>query len=180
MNLETLWLAYQSNLKAFLHKNVSNPNDVEDLLQEILIKTHQNLGQLKDSKKVKSWLFQIANHTIIDFYRKRGNAQDPVESELWYTQAEKEVFEQLSQCILPFINGLSDDEASLLRAIEIEGISQKAYAAQQGIKYSTLKSRVNKSRQNLYHLFNACCELPVNGSGQLVDFIARSKSCSNC
>ncbi|MCJ8272648.1 MAG: RNA polymerase sigma factor SigZ, partial [Psychrosphaera sp.] len=76
MNLETLWLAYQSNLKAFLHKNVSNPNDVEDLLQEILIKTHQNLGQLKDSKKVKSWLFQIANHTIIDFYRKRGNAQD--------------------------------------------------------------------------------------------------------
>lgn len=179
MQVETIWSEYQSSLKGFLHKNVSNPIDVEDLLQEILIKTYQNLSKVQDDKKIKSWLFQIANNSIIDFYRKRGRSVQLTGDDLWYAWEGGDVYQQLSQCILPFIKGLPDDEAELLIAIELEGVSQKEYAAQQGVKYSTLKSRVKKSRQHLYGLFSHCCDFSINSRGELTEFTWRSK-CSTC
>ena len=67
LNLEQVWAEYQQALKSFLHSKVNNTADVDDLLQEILIKTYQNLDKVQDVSSVKSWLFQLANHTIIDF-----------------------------------------------------------------------------------------------------------------
>lgn len=180
MNIEKIWLEYQAKLKAFLRKNVSNPADVDDLLQEILIKSYQNFNAVKDTKKVKSWLFQIANNTIIDFYRKRARAFDVTSNDLWYEDGEEEVLSQLSQCVLPFIKGLPDEEANLLIAIEIEGESQKQFSEKNNIKYSTLKSRVQKSRQMLFQLFNNCCELTIDQKGNLSGFQSKGKNCSNC
>jgi len=68
MNIEKIWLEYKTALQRFLHSKVSNEADVDDLLQEILIKTYSNLSTVKDQTSIKAWLFQIANHTIIDFY----------------------------------------------------------------------------------------------------------------
>ena len=175
MKIEAIWSAYQNNLKAFLHKNISNPTDVDDLLQEILLKSFQNLTKVKDSKKVKSWLFQIARNTIIDFYRKAKDSEEFDENSLWQSEQELSIFRELSQCILPFINELPAEEANLLRAIVIDGQSQKGYAKQHKIKYSTLKSRVQKSRQKLYSVFNNCCELSLGEHGNLINYQAKKQ-----
>lgn len=47
LKVEDIWAEYQSSLKAFLYKNVSNHADVDDLLQEILLITYQNLKRVK-------------------------------------------------------------------------------------------------------------------------------------
>jgi len=52
LSLEQVWGLYQQGLKKFLHSKVSNPDDVDDLQQEILIKTHQNLHTLKQRSRV--------------------------------------------------------------------------------------------------------------------------------
>jgi len=180
MNVETIWEEYQSNLKAFLYKNINNQADVDDLLQEILIKTYQNLHKVNDAKKVKSWLFQIANNSIIDFYRKSGKDKALKDNELWYNEPQEDVYQQMSQCVMPFINGLNEADKALLTAIEIEGLSQKAYAEKMGVKYSTLKSQVQKSRSQLYALFNQCCHLSLDKKGNLIDIESKTKSCNNC
>lgn len=180
MGIEEIWSEYQNSLKAFLYKNISNPSDAEDLLQDILIKTYQSIDNVKENHKIKSWIFQIANHAIIDFYRKQGVGSKVNGQQLWYQQDEKTLFNELSQCVTPFIKGLPDNEAELLTAIELEGVSQKEYAALKGIKYSTLKSRVKKSRQNLYQLFNQCCVLSINSKGNLVDYSPKKTACSSC
>ena len=41
LKLEDVWTQYQQAVKSFLHSKVSNPDDVDDLQQEILIKTYQ-------------------------------------------------------------------------------------------------------------------------------------------
>ncbi|MGF1695269.1 RNA polymerase sigma factor SigZ [Vibrio lamellibrachiae] len=179
MKIETVWSEYRASLKAFLHKNVSTPDDVDDLLQEILIKTYNNLGVIKDKKKIKSWLFQIANNTIIDFYRKNGKRTEEIEDHVWEAEPE-EVLQQLSSCVLPFIKGLPQEHADLLTKIEIEGVPQKEYAQTHGIKYSTLKSRVQKSRSMLHALFSDCCEFSIDAQGNLLDFQQKPKQCSGC
>ncbi|WP_019612859.1 RNA polymerase sigma factor SigZ [Psychromonas ossibalaenae] len=180
MNIEKICSEYQTSLKAFLHKNISNSDDVDDLLQEILIKTYHNLTTVHDSNKIKSWLFQVANNTIIDFYRQRGKGAELSQDKLWYSDTEENVLQQLSMCVVPFINELPREDAALLTAVEIDGISQKEYAEKIGMKYSTLKSRVQKSRKILHSLFNECCEFSIDNQGRVMNFQARKKKCSSC
>ncbi|NQY65864.1 MAG: RNA polymerase sigma factor SigZ [Alteromonadaceae bacterium] len=186
MNVEIIWKEYSARLKAFLFSNVSNPDDVEDLLQEILIKTYQHLDDIVEITKVKSWLFQVANNSIIDFYRKKAKdknldqGQNQDQDQLWYTEGDKSIYQNLSECILPFIQALPDDEAQMLISIEINGVSQKEYAEKNGMKYSTLKSRVQKSRDKINSLFKECCELSIDGQGNIMDFEPKGQHCKKC
>ena len=174
LNLEQVWAEYQQTLKAFLHSKVSNSADVDDLLQEILIKTFQNLHKVQDASSVKSWLFQLANNTIIDFYRKHARQQRDSKidaDDLWFADLDhNEEFKQnLSLCIEPFIQALPEQSAALLLAVDIKGQSQKEIAEAQNISYSTVKSRVQKSRGDLKNLFEQCCNLSLDKQGNVID-----------
>ena len=52
-----------------------------------------------------------------------------------------------------------------MKAIDIEGESQKEYAVRVGIKYLTLKSQVKKGRGELRNAFEKCCNLSLDSSG---------------
>lgn len=183
MQLEHLWSEYRSALKAFLHRKVNNPADVDDLLQDILIKTHKNLDKVRQASSVKAWLFQIANHSIIDFYRARarslGRLQELSADELWYSEPEQDIKTELSHCIEPFIQCLSASNAQLLTAIDLQGESQKQYAEELGISYSTLKSRVQKARAELRSLFDQCCYMELDSQGNLMEY-DRKQGCKDC
>ena len=180
MNLESIWQEYSTSLRGFLYSRVSNDADVEDLLQEVLIKTHQNLDTVKSSEKIKPWLFQLANNTIIDFYRKKGRARDVSASDLWYAENHVVVEQELAQCVEPFIRALPKKSADLLLAIDIEGQSQKDYAEKAGISYSTLKSQVQRGRAKLRTLIDDCCSLTLDRHGNVVEFQAKSGGCESC
>jgi len=180
MNIEQVWEEYRSSIKGFLHSKISDPDDVDDLLQEILIKTYKNLGSIKSESSVKSWVFQIAKNTIVDFYRKRSRSQGLQAEDLWYEDNEPETEHALSNCVAPFIKALPEDTAKMLLAIEIEGQSQKAYAKEQGISYSTLKSRVQSGRQKLFGLFGECCHLMLDNRGKVIGYEAKSVDCKSC
>lgn len=174
MQIEDIWAEYASALRRFLLGKVANEADAEDLLQEILIKTHKNLATLKDKGSIKSWLFQIANNTIIDFYRKRGRTQDIAPEHSRHSDEAVSGKDQMADCILPFINALPEGDAKLLKAIDIENQSQKAYAEQLGVSYSTLKSRVQKSRKLLRGLFDQCCHFDIDSRGNVYDYQVKS------
>ena len=186
MKLEEVWEQYRSALKAFLHSRVSNHADVDDLLQDILLKTHKGMKNLKDDDRVKSWLFQIAHRTVIDFYRKRGRTDENEkemeerESIAWYEREAGDAIDDLSHCIDPFIRALPGEFSQLLIAIDIEGRSQKEYAKESGISYSTLKSRVQKGRLELKKIFNQCCRYELDAQGHLLAFEPKTNQCKNC
>ena len=180
MNLESIWQEYSTSLRGFLYSRVSNDADVEDLLQEVLIKTHQNLDTVKSSEKIKPWLFQLANNTIIDFYRKKGRSRDISAADLWYADDDVVVEQALAQCVEPFIRALPKKSADLLLAIDIEGQSQKDYAEKAGISYSTIKSQVQRGRAKLRTLFDDCCSLTLDKHGNVVEFQAKSGGCDRC
>jgi len=176
MKIEDIWLEYRAALKRFLHAKVSNEADVEDLLQDILIKTYNNLDAVKAQKSVKSWLFQIANNTIIDYYRKQGRARAATIEDLLPHEGLPESKVDLSNCISPFINALPDEHASLLTAIDLNNQSQKQYAEQLGVSYSTLKSRVQKSRGLLKKVFDDCCHFKIDKIGNVYDYDVKTKN----
>lgn len=183
MNINEIWLQYRATLKSFLHARISDSDEVDDLLQEILIRTFNNLHTVKSQSSIKSWLFQIAQRVIIDFYRKQGKrekSRQRITDDLWYEQEDIDAQKALSACIEPFIHALQREEAELLTAIDIEGQSQKEYADNLGISYSTLKSRVQKARKALRRVFENCCHLSLDRHGNITDFDPKSSNCKNC
>lgn len=181
MDMEQIWRDYKSHLTAFLHAKISNPEDVEDLLQDILLKTHNNLDHIQSEDSLKPWLFQVANNAIIDFYRKNGRGLDLNPDDLWYGDEEEETVQQeLAKCIEPFIQALGNEETELLTEVELNGISQKAYAADHDLAYSTLKSRVQKGRKDLKALFVNCCNFSKDHQGNLLDYTPKEDSCEKC
>ena len=69
--------------------------------------------------------------------------------------------------------------AELLTAIELNGISQKDLAIEHGVSYSTLKSRVQKGRQQLRQLFEDCCQFSFDQHGNVIDYDSKS-NCKDC
>jgi RNA polymerase sigma-70 factor (ECF subfamily) len=180
LKIEQIWSQYRSSVKSFLHSRISNPAEVEDLLQEVLVKTYENLETVENQFSIKSWLFRIANNAIIDFYRRTGKSRNLSAEDLWYSAEDVDIKRELSNCIEPFISALPASTAEMLRAIDLEGKSQKAYAQELGISYSTLKSRVQNSRTQLRDLFGKCCHFSVDASGNLLDFDPKSNICKKC
>lgn len=174
MNIEHIWHEYRSSLHGFLSSKLSNPDDVDDLLQEILISSHNNLHKLSDKESLKPWLFRVAKNTLIDFYRKRGRIEGIGEEGLFLHEEDDKDVGGISDCLLPFIQELPEKHAQLLLDIDIHNVSQKDYAEKMDISYSTLKSRVQKSRQMLKGLYDECCVFEVDNNGKVIDYQQKS------
>ena len=77
-------------------------------------------------------------------YRKGARAKSVHPGDLWYANEDSEVRQDLERCVEPFIQSLPEETARMLTAIDLQGMSQRDYAEQHGLSYSTLKSRVPK------------------------------------
>ena len=73
--LEQLWSEFAIPLRAFLRGRVRSPADAEDLLQDVFLKVHQRIGDLRDAAKLEGWLYQIARNAVIDHYRRQRPAE---------------------------------------------------------------------------------------------------------
>jgi RNA polymerase sigma factor (sigma-70 family) len=51
---------------------VKNPEDRDDLVQEVLLRVHRGLGGLKGQTAPGPWIYSIAHNAIIDHWRKKG------------------------------------------------------------------------------------------------------------
>lgn len=137
MTLEQIWAQFGPELKAFIHSRLSNPADVEDVLQNVAVKAHENLGTLEKVDRVKSWLFQIANRAVIDQYRQNGKVRDFHPEDLWYGEEDTPANGGLDSCVAQVVQSLPEDVSKLLTNVELNGMSQKAYAENTGTVLDT-------------------------------------------
>ncbi len=63
-----LWHRFGDNLRRFILNKVKDETLADDLLQEVFIRIHSKIDNLRDEAKVQSWVFQIARNRINDHY----------------------------------------------------------------------------------------------------------------
>jgi len=71
-NTADIWNEFSGQIRGYLLSKVKQKDDADDLLQEIFIKIHSRLGDLKDEKKLAPWIYQIVRNSLTDHYRKNG------------------------------------------------------------------------------------------------------------
>jgi len=71
--LEILISRYLKPIYGFVYKYTNLLNEAEDLSQEVFVKVWRNLKKFDQKKSFKTWIFQIAKNTAIDFLRQKKN-----------------------------------------------------------------------------------------------------------
>lgn len=62
---------YHARLRRYITRlGVKNPDDQEDVLQEIFIKIYRNLNNFDQNLQFSSWAYRIAHNEAVSWYRK--------------------------------------------------------------------------------------------------------------
>jgi RNA polymerase sigma-70 factor, ECF subfamily len=184
------WRELRGPLAAFIARRVADPQDAEDVLQEVLLRIHRHSDELASADRVAAWVHRIARNTIVDYYRRRaarpespagaaGDLDDPVGGSLDEPAAEA-LRRELAACLRPLIDRLPDKHREALVLTEVEGLTQVEAAQRLGISVSGAKARVQRGRVQLRTLLLDCCRVELDRRGGITEYHARSGSCEHC
>lgn len=169
------WQETRERLRSYFRSRLSDPDQVEDLLQEVLLKAFAKKSQVRDDQRLTAWIYRIANHVLVDHYRKKGRLQHEAEFGEHLPDVETDLpFEdrtrEFSACLLPMIQGMPEPYREALLLTEMEGLSQKELAERLGISYSGAKSRVQRGREKLRERLLDCCHIQTDSYGNILDY----------
>lgn len=181
--INRIWSESRQKLKSFVARRVKNEADVEDILQDVFYKVHQNLNTLKETDKIYAWVYQIARNAIFDHYRLNDKdfltAEETAEiaaRESFDAEAEEEVLSWLQ----PMIEDLPEKYSRALLLADIQGITQKELAERLEISLSGAKSRVQRAREKLKASLLSCCHLEFDRQGRVIEYRQKQKECRYC
>lgn len=68
---ETLIEGHKQLVSHVVFRMIANPQDREDISQEVFIKVYQNLGDFRFEAKLSTWIAQIAYNLAINYLRQK-------------------------------------------------------------------------------------------------------------
>jgi RNA polymerase sigma-70 factor (ECF subfamily) len=173
---EQMWREMLPQLRTFVRRRIADPNRADDLVADILLRIHQNMGSLDDQERLPNWVFRIARNAIIDEYRRVARNREQLTATLHDEPAqvpeedEPGAVRELAACLRPLLNGLPAEQRDALEMIDLEGMTQADAAKRAGVSLSGMKSRVQRGRRRLAELLGQCCALTLDGRGVPMDY----------
>ncbi len=177
-----VWEQFNQRILGYIQRRVADPDDAEDLMQEVFVKVHTRIDQLQQEDRVLPWLYQIARNTVIDYYRSRKPSAS-LSEELVDDSSEVEEAEPiqvLADGLQDMIYQLEVKYQQPLILSEIQGMKQSEVAEELGLSLSGAKSRIQRGRQKLRQLLLDCCHFEFDRRGGLIDYIPLQSCCQKC
>ncbi len=177
-----VWEQFNQRILGYIQRRVADPDDAEDLTQEVFVKVHTRIDQLHQEDRVLPWLYQIARNTVIDYYRSRKPSAS-LSEELVDDSSEVEEAEPiqvLADGLQDMIYQLEVKYQQPLMLSEIQGMKQSKVAEELGLSLSGAKSRIQRGRHKLRQQLLDCCHFEFDRRGGLIDYIPKQSCCQNC
>jgi RNA polymerase sigma-70 factor, ECF subfamily len=166
-----IWNEYNAKLHAFIVRRVSDRSTADDILQDVFLRTHRRLHELKDGTRLQSWLYQIARNAIIDHYRAHRISTELLEELPEETpDSSGAVVRELAECLRPMIEQLPEQYRDALIMADLDGLTQREIAERNAISLSGAKSRVQRARAMLKIQLDACCRFEFDQRGHVVGY----------
>lgn len=69
--LSVFYRTYTPKLRLFIRSKIGNPDDAEEVLQDALFAFLEAIRDFTGASKLKTFLYAIASHKVIDWYRRK-------------------------------------------------------------------------------------------------------------
>jgi RNA polymerase sigma-70 factor (ECF subfamily) len=173
------WQILGQRLAAYIGRRLP-AQDVDDVLQEVLLRIHKNVRSLDDASRFGPWVYSVARNAVIDRLRKKHPSSgdvDPDSVAAGITDGGNDE-QALIGCVTPFVARLPESYRHAITLVELEGLPQADAAAMVGISLSGMKSRVQRGRRMLREMFEECCSLKIDARGHVME--AERRDANSC
>jgi RNA polymerase sigma-70 factor (ECF subfamily) len=175
------WRDIEARLKPYVGRRVGCAADVDDVMQEILVRVHGGMDGLRDGERFGGWVYRIAAHAIADFAKARARAPIAAGAEVEVPDDRDVAGDEaaglqadLGECVALFVARLPSPYRGAVTLTDLQGVTQKEAAEMLGISLSGMKSRVQRGRERIRQMFEECCEISLDCRGQVVECQSRA------
>lgn len=143
-----LLLDIQGDLGRFVRRRVHDPQEVEDIVQDVLLVIHRARHTFDPTRPFEPWMYAIARNVTIDHGRKRGSRsrREILTDELPEIPAEALTSEAPLAAAL---ERLPESQREAFSMLKIEGLSVEAAAERAGVSPGTLRVRAHRAYQSV-------------------------------
>jgi RNA polymerase sigma-70 factor (ECF subfamily) len=142
-----------THLRAFLRKRLAQmPEEVEDLLQELLLAVHNQRHTYDPNQPLTAWVYAIARYKFVDLLRRRSRREmlnDPLDEEDTVLAASDADAADARRDLAKLLAGLPDRQRLPILHVKIEGLSVVETARLTGMSPSAIKVGVHRGLKAL-------------------------------
>ncbi len=73
--LVAVYETYSTAIHSYAFRLLGNQEDADDVTQEVFIRVHGRLAQLRDPARLRPWLYRIASNLCMDHLRRRSRVR---------------------------------------------------------------------------------------------------------
>jgi RNA polymerase sigma-70 factor (ECF subfamily) len=145
---------------AFAQKRVRDPELAADVVQTALARALARQHQLQDEPRLLAWFWRILRNTVAEVHRRRAT-EARVLGELpeGVDDLPDEAVQTVCACLATAVATLPQQQADVLRAVDLDAGDPAAVAARLGITTNNLNVRRHRARQALLAALQATCRL---------------------
>ncbi|MGG4492011.1 RNA polymerase sigma factor SigX [Metabacillus idriensis] len=156
---QRIYEKYHGDIFQFLFYMVKNREQAEDLVQEVYIRILKSYDSFEGRSSEKTWIFSIARHVAIDFFRKQKTLKQRIlETFDWDRQQIQDVQpmpEEIAaqneelQGIYRSLGSCTVDQRSVIILRYLQGLSIAETAAALGFTESKVKTTQHRALKAL-------------------------------
>ncbi len=155
---------YDRRLQSFVHRTVGDRERAEDLVQETFVRVYRHLHRFDQARKFSTWIYTIAGNLAKNELRNRARNPlvlfqtvtrnwdadyRPLEWEDPKTRPD-DLYRRrfLKEKVSEAVDGLPDHHRTVFVLRELQGKTYEEIAEITGCNLGTVKSRLNRARNN--------------------------------
>jgi RNA polymerase sigma-70 factor (ECF subfamily) len=164
------WRQLGAHVGRLVARRLPTSAEVEDVVQEVLLRVWRQGGELADEERFGAWLSRVAHNAAADYMRGRrrhplarhqSREDDPPDpsADPPTGPAAKQM---IAVVLRPFIDALPPIYRQAVALSELEELPHAAIAARLGLSVTAVKSRVRRGRAELRRMLERCCAIALD------------------
>jgi RNA polymerase sigma-70 factor (ECF subfamily) len=173
---------FRKPLFSYMYRMVTQRQDAEDLLQDVLVRVLESLPRFRGEARFKTWLFGIATHVCLDHLRNKKRwrteaqlyGEREADSSPEYREHITEVLsrpdfvfevrEHIAFCFSCIGRTLEPDQQAAIMLREVLGFSNQESAAILEVSEPVFRHRLSAARAKMISDYEGLCQL-INKTG---------------
>lgn len=175
-SLLSTWTRHEAELRSWLRSRAPVASEVDDILQDVFIKTMNQGERWEAIEQPRAWLFEVTRNALTD--RLRANHRSvPLPEDLEdipEPQLQTDPVDALASVCLPqVLSELDAQDREIIELCDLGDMDQAAYARLKGLTLPAAKARIRRARQRMRERMVMVCKVSFDSSGHIEDFVPR-------
>lgn len=153
-----IYTQYREKVFGFVRSKIFNPDDAEDIVQNVFLKVYGNLDKFDETKaSLSTWIYTITRNTVYDYLKEKrdrpvlelidnteASEEDSPDAEIINSEALDELASALEK--------LPQDQRDTVILLYYKKLDRKSVAEMFGISYGQLRYLHDKALKRLGEL----------------------------